>query len=94
VALARAGWLAAGLWIAGVGARLVFAWAAEHGAGPSIGRFSVAHHITGADAWVAALVIMALADVLTRTLVFRLRAARLAPAVADPSPAFGSAVHA
>ena len=48
------------MWVAGVGARMAFAFAATHGAGPAIGRFSVAHHITGSGAWVAALVMMAL----------------------------------
>ena len=64
--LGRAGILAAGMWIGGVGARLAFAVAAGNGAGPAIARFSVAHQITGSTAWVAALVMMALADVLTR----------------------------
>ena len=45
--LGRAGILAAGMWIGGVGARLAFAIAAGNGAGPAIARFSVAHHITG-----------------------------------------------
>ena len=39
---------------------------------------SVVHHITGSSAWVAALVIMALADVLTRLVVIYLRGHRLA----------------
>jgi hypothetical protein len=83
----RAGWLAAGMWIGGVGARMAFAFAATHGAGPAIGRFSLAHHITGSDAWVAALVMMALADVLTRLAVVWLRGRALAagPAAA-PAP--------
>jgi len=46
---------------------------AAHGAGPAIAQFSVAHHITGSPAWVAALVMMALADVLTRLAVIYLR---------------------
>ena len=78
--LGRAGILAAGMWIGGVGARLAFAVAAGNGAGPAIARFSVAHHITGSSAWVAALVMMALADVLTRLAVIYLRGRRLAPA--------------
>jgi hypothetical protein len=75
--LGRAGWLAASQRIAAVGARMAFAFAASHGAGPAIGRFSIAHHITGSDAWVAALVMMALADVLTRLIVLYLRGGRL-----------------
>jgi hypothetical protein len=80
--LGRAGWLAAGMWVGGVGARLVFAVAADNGAGPAIARFSVAHHITSSSAWVAALVMMALADVLTRLAVIYLRGRRLAAAPA------------
>ncbi len=76
--LGRAGALAAGMWVGGVGARLAFAVAAGNGAGPAIARFSIAHHITGSAAWVAALVMMALADVLTRLVVIYLRGRRLA----------------
>ena len=76
-ALGRAGWIAASLWIAGVGARMAFAVAATNGAGPAIARFSVAHQITGSAAWIAALVMMALADVLTRLVVIYLRGRRL-----------------
>jgi len=43
------------------------------GAGPALARFSLAHQITGSAAWVAALVMMALADVLTRRVVIYLR---------------------
>jgi hypothetical protein len=87
--LGRAGVLAASMWIGGVGARLAFAIAAGNGAGPAIARFSVAHHITGSNAWIAALVMMALADVLTRLAVIYLRGRRLAaaPATAARIPA-------
>ena len=84
--LGRAGALAASMWVGGVGARLAFAVAAGNGAGPAIARFSIAHHITGSAAWVAALVMMALADVLTRLVVIYLRGRRLA---AGPAPAAG-----
>ena len=80
--LGRAGVLAASMWIGGVGARLAFAVAAGNGAGPAVARFSIAHHITGSSAWVAALVMMALADVLTRLAVIYLRGRRLAAAPA------------
>ena len=75
------------MWVGGVGARLVFAIAAGHGAGPAIARFSIAHHITGSSAWVAALVLMALADVLTRLAVIYSRGRRLAAAPAAPAAA-------
>jgi hypothetical protein len=92
--LGRAGWLAAGLWVTGVGARMAFVFAATHGAGPAIGRFSAAHHITGADAWAAALVMMALADVLTRLAVLFVRSRRLAAAPAAASVPVRARSHA
>jgi hypothetical protein len=48
--LGHAGWVAASLWVAGVGARMAFVFAATHGFGPAIARFSAAHHITSAQA--------------------------------------------
>jgi hypothetical protein len=78
----RAGWLAASTWVGGVGARLALAIAASNGAGPAIARFSVAHHITGSAAWVAALVMMALTDLLTQLVVIYLRGRQLAAAPA------------
>ena len=90
-ALGRAGWLAASLWIAGVGARMAFAVAATNGAGPAIARFSIAHQITGSAAWVAALIMMALADVLTRLVVIYVRGRRLtATAPARPVVRIGA----
>jgi hypothetical protein len=93
--LGRAGVLAAGMWIAGVGARMVFYFAATHGAGPAIARFSIAHHITGSAAWTAALVMMALADVLTRLAVVYLRGRRVGatatPVIATPVQAAAGA---
>ncbi len=92
--LGRAGWLAASTWVAGVGARMAFAFTATHGAGPAIGRFSIAHHITGSDAWVAALVMMALADVLTRLVVVYLRGRRLAAGPAASRAPIPAGAHA
>ena len=89
--LGRAGVLAASMWIAGVGARMAFYFAATHGAGPAIARFSLAHHITGPAAWTAALVMMALADVLTRLAVVYLRGRRL---TAKATPVTAAAVPA
>jgi len=88
--LGRAGVLAASMWIAGVGARMVFYFAATHGAGPAIAAFSIAHHITGSAAWTAALVMMALADVTARLVTAYLRgrslAAEATPVVAVSVP--------
>ena len=87
--LGHAGWVSASLWVTGVGARMAFVFAATHGLGPAIGRFSVAHHITSKEAWAAALVMMALADVLTRLTVLFVRSRRLAaiPAAVPATPA-------
>ena len=87
----RAGVLAAGMWIAGVGARMMFYFAATHGAGPAIAAFSIAHHITSSAAWTAALVMMALADVLTRLAVVYLRGHRL---TATDTPVIAASVQA
>ena len=58
---------------------------------PAIARVSIAHHITGPAAWTAALVMMALADVLTRLAVVYLRGRRLTtqatPVIAASVPA-------
>ena len=77
------------MWIAGVGARMVFYFAATHGAGPAIAAFSIAHHITGSAAWTAALVMMALADVTARLLTVYLRGRRLTatPVIVTTAPA-------
>ena len=63
---------------------MAFAIAASNGAGPAIARFSIAHQITGSAAWVAALIMMALADVLTRLVVIYVR---VTPAVWPARPA-------
>jgi hypothetical protein len=88
VLIAKAGLVAALLWIVGVAARTGFEYAATHGGAHSIADFSRSNSITGADAWTAALLLMALMQVLSRTAVVRLRAARLnnsarRPALAD-----------
>ena len=57
------------LWIVVIGGRVTFAYGAEHWFSQRIGLFSYQHQITGADAWTAAFVMMALAMVLTRVLV-------------------------
>ena len=97
VALARAGVVAAILWIAGVGARTGFALYAVHGGGPAIARFSSAHDITSSAAWVAALVMMGLAEVVARTATLRVRAMWLPAAQlagTSPSPDSGARTSA
>lgn len=84
VATAGAGF--ASLWLVMIGGRIAFAeWASGSGA-RAVGTFSMDHAITGADAWTAALVVMALGMVLARTVALALRARRIqgrpVPAVA------------
>ena len=66
VAQVRARGLAVVLWIAGVGSRIAFSLYAEHGGGTSVMHFSAAHHITSIAAWTDGLILMALAEVVTR----------------------------
>ena len=68
-AVARATAGAAGLWVAGIGARMAFVLYVQHGGRPAVARFSAAHHVTG-QAWVSGLVLMAFAEVVSRTLLF------------------------
>ncbi|GAA1250737.1 hypothetical protein GCM10009665_46760 [Kitasatospora nipponensis] len=75
--VAKAGLLAAALWITGMLARTGFVYAVHHGYAVQIARFSREQLITGAPAWTAALVLMALAQVLARLLVLRVRAVRV-----------------
>jgi len=79
VALARVGWVAAALLLAGIGSRMTFAFAVEHGLGPAVRTFSIAHQI-GASAWPVALVLMALIEVGTRIAVVQIRGRRLVAA--------------
>ena len=70
--VARVGWIAGALLIAGIGSRMVFAFAMSHGAEHTIAHFSVTHQI-GAAAWPVALVLMALLEVSTRILIVQVR---------------------
>jgi hypothetical protein len=82
--VATAGTGFAALWILMIGGRIVFAeWATGSGA-RTVGAFSRDHLITGADAWTAAFVVMALGMVLARTVAL---AVRLRRGVTGPRPA-------
>ena len=75
-ATAKAGAVAALLWVAGIGARVGFSlWVSNGGAG-TVRDFSIAHHITGGPAWGTAFILMALAEVSTRTAVIYLKTRR------------------
>src|SRR5271166_4191311 len=74
--LARVGWIAGALLIAGITSRLVFVYAVHHGAYHAVSAFSIANHI-GAAAWPVALVSMALIEVGSRLVTVQLRTRRL-----------------
>ena len=80
--IAQAGLWAAVLWVVGMGSRLVFQLFATNGGGESIGRFSVTHEIDP-TAWAPALILMAAATILLRTVLLLTRAARLRQASAS-----------
>jgi hypothetical protein len=70
----QAGAAYAALWLAVLGGRLAFAWAAENVWRQPVGQFSIEHQITSTAAWTAAFVLMALAMVIARTAVVGIRA--------------------
>ncbi|MET8980014.1 hypothetical protein ABZX85_30865 [Streptomyces sp. NPDC004539] len=79
--LIKAGVASALLWVLGMGARMAFQIWVDHGGADDVARFSVTHHITSSDAWVAAFVLMAMTEVITRlaTIFVRSRVAARAP---------------
>jgi hypothetical protein len=72
------------LLIAGIGSRMVFAFALSHGARQAVVSFSIAHQI-GAAAWPVALVGMALLEVSTRIAIVQLRGRQAMQATAVPA---------
>ena len=75
-AIAKAGLSAALLWVLGIGARMGFALWVGHGGQAAVARFSALHHITSGAAWTAAFVLMAMAEVASRTGVLYLKTRR------------------
>jgi hypothetical protein len=75
-AVAKAGAVAAFLWVAGIGARVTFSLWVGHGGAPTIRAFSLAHQITGGPAWGTAFILMALTEVVTRTGVIYVKTRR------------------
>lgn len=91
--LIKAGAISAALWVLGMGARLGFELWVDHGGAASVARFSTDHRITSGDAWVAALVLMALTEVVTRLATIFVRSRMLPPAQpvgTGPRPAVGA----
>jgi len=75
--LVRAGAAAAALWILGMAGRAFFQYWADGSGSEAIATFSMHNQITGAEPWVTGLVLMALAQVIVRTVVLCVRAARV-----------------
>lgn len=75
-AVAKAGALAAVLWVLGIGARVGFSLWVSSGGAPAIRDFSIAHHITGGPAWGTAFILMAITEVISRTGVIYLKTRR------------------
>jgi len=75
-AVAKAGALAAVLWVVGIGARVGFSFWVGHGGQPAVARFSAAHHITSGGAWAGAFILMAILEVAVRTGVLFVKARR------------------
>lgn len=75
----------AALWVTVIGGRVLFAYGADHWFTRRIGLFSYEHQITGADAWTAAFVLMALVMVMTRVLVTMLMTVRVSGRTAVPA---------
>jgi membrane associated rhomboid family serine protease len=87
----KAGAVSAILWVLGMGARMGFqSWVEYGGGADDVARFSLAHHITGDEAWVAAFVLMAVTEVVTRVITIYLRS-RAAGAAAPSVPDFDRA---
>jgi len=72
-ARSKAGAAAAALWVLGIGSRMAFQEYSAHGGADAIARFSARHQITSSQAWVTALVLMALVEVVARLVILRVR---------------------
>jgi hypothetical protein len=73
----RSGWWSGFFWVLGMGSRFAFAIWISHGGAASIASFSAHNSITGAGAWTDALLLMAVCEVVGRTLVQAARWRRL-----------------
>jgi hypothetical protein len=80
--LARAGWASAVFWVLGMGSRFAFLIWISNGGHAAIASFSAAHAITSGAAWTAALLGMAVFEVLGRAAVLALRRQQVAGRVA------------
>ncbi len=79
--LVRAGWLSGFFWVLGMGSRFAFLIWISHGGASTIAQFSAQHAITSGQAWTAALLAMAVCEVVGRTLLVAARRHQLQQAV-------------
>lgn len=75
-ALARVGWTAGCLLVAGICSRMAFAFVVTHGGEQAVRSFSISNHLDAA-AWPVALVSMAICEVSVRVLTVHLRGRRI-----------------
>ncbi len=75
--LARARWLSGFFWVLGMGSRFGFLIWIHNGGAHTIANFSAHHSITSAEAWTVALLAMAVAEVVGRTLALAIRRSRM-----------------
>ncbi|WP_345963087.1 hypothetical protein ABDE16_20425 [Streptomyces sp. BRB040] len=87
----KAGAVSAVLWVLGMGARMGFQVWVEHGGADDVARFSIDHHITSDQAWVAAFVLMAVTEVVTRVATIYVRSRARATTGAPAAPAASAA---
>jgi hypothetical protein len=73
----RGTWASAIFWVLGMGSRFAFLVWMSHGGVHTIERFSAQHSITSGEAWTAALLAMAVFEVLGRTAALAIRWQRL-----------------
>ncbi|MGW4702466.1 hypothetical protein [Streptomyces sp. NPDC004285] len=83
----KAGAVSAVLWVLGMGARLAFQLWVDHGGADDVARFSVEHRITSQQAWVTALLLMAVAEVVTRLATIFVRSRMVARTTMPATPA-------
>jgi hypothetical protein len=75
-AYAKAGIVAAALWVVGIGARMTFSFWVTHGGQSTVASFSAAHRITTGAAWVTGFVLMTMLEVAVRTAILYTKAVR------------------
>ena len=75
-AIAKAGAAAALLWVVGIGARVGFYLWVTHGGQATVSSFNASVHVTSGAAWAAGFILMAMAEVVSRTGVLYLKTVR------------------